>query len=784
MAVEPQKMQPVTEEELSQLPHEAMVAFAARCALRVWPIIGERGNFSFWGAFNRMYLLEIEKAVHKAILFSVNKLNSTVDITNEPIIASYAPIPNPKAAYARSSSFAALGAINDNTYVLSAASLAASATLNDFELNSVHRDDYEFLIKMPFSKGRKNVESFYQRPIWPRTTHPENWDEVENNFYKALESINYTKLFDRYQSGGAAYINLPLEKTADPEKPGLGDKVGKFVEEQVSKLVGSTSEFVKKTIFSIVSHKTKPALDVERHAGLMAQLLTNFRSERGQFVGIFGQWGRGKTYFWEQVKKIITNEKKPHFVAVEFQAWKYQDTPASWAYLYEILANHYIKSKHIFFLFRPIVSTWRKFKLNMFRGIWKKPLFTFLAVSVVGYFGLFLTGTLESILGKINLSEITDKYFVLTSGFAIPSLLILIYDKLKKNFSTKAMDLYERLTKKVSFTGLLGTQAEIQKELVVLLEAWFPNPLKKRLLLFVDDIDRCDEEKIIQIVDALRVMLEDENLVKRMIVLSAVDERILKRAIIKKYEKLVDEKWFENTIKYKDYINNLTREYMDKLFITGIKLMQLTSNQMGNFFKSLTSDDEESGRIVVNPEDIFKVNDAGQASPGSEEKNSANEKTGDPNNERIAKQNNSLENYADIKIVRSEQEKSDSSNEFELEIFEELILEGVVAKMPIATPRQIRIWYYRYLLAMRLLEPVLEGNSDEKNQKRISSLVAKLIYVYGRLYPIEEFKNLLPGYKKGRKTVTVNHKDFKVKVTIEPEISSKVFEVLEMVIAY
>ncbi len=74
---------------------------------------------------------------------------------------------------------------------------------------------------------------------------------------------------------------------------------------------------------------------------------------------------------------------------------------------------------------------------------------------------------------------------------------------------------------KMSFQKYLGLQAEIQKEIVFLFKTWIP-PNKifdTKILLFVDDIDRCDENRVIQVVDSLKVMLEDLEISKRLIIL-------------------------------------------------------------------------------------------------------------------------------------------------------------------------------------------------------------------------------------------------------------------------
>lgn len=79
-------------------------------------------------------------------------------------------------------------------------------------------------------------------------------------------------------------------------------------------------------------------------------------------VGIFAPWGRGKSYFFNKVKEKIharNNERQDAHVnydIVEFNAWKYQETPAIWAYLFETLYHH----KNLWFrLWYPFKHNWK-----------------------------------------------------------------------------------------------------------------------------------------------------------------------------------------------------------------------------------------------------------------------------------------------------------------------------------------------------------------------------------------------------------------------------------------
>lgn len=89
-----------------------------------------------------------------------------------------------------------------------------------------------------------------------------------------------------------------------------------------------------------------PALNVEKIAKVFAKYLINYNSKHTTtLIGIFGMWGRGKTYFFDKVKEYIlnTNSEEKKFYFCKFQPWKYQRQEAAWAYLYQKVLESYLE---------------------------------------------------------------------------------------------------------------------------------------------------------------------------------------------------------------------------------------------------------------------------------------------------------------------------------------------------------------------------------------------------------------------------------------------------------
>jgi hypothetical protein len=430
---------------------------------------------------------------------------------------------------------------------------------------------------------------------------------------------------------------------------------------------------VQRTTISFRADKTiNPVFGVEDIAEELAELLAQMRNEPGAMIGIFGRWGRGKTFLIDRTWKIL--QQTSSTIRVDFHAWRYPDTPASWAYLYENLSDIYAASEVWGAPLRWMHTKWKIFRLNYKRKGWI-PILKSLIIILCG----IVSWVLLNIVAKQQKEAISNlvKYLGIPITVAATAYQLLIH--LKKEYSSKAKDIFTKYASRHSFKEHLGLQAEIQKEIKNLLAVWIPEKKvkKKRIMLFVDDVDRCSEAKIIQVIDALRVMLDDEEISKRLVIVIAVDERILKRAINLKYADLV--KVDAAAPKQRESLQLLTTEYMDKLFITGVKLGDLSAQDRDHFFQ------------VFSEGDLYRedAKDIGPAVYRSSDKPEmlAEEEFFDDDLTKVSVTDSTRRTVPHYKLTMEEYE----------------IFRTTLRKHDNLTPRQIKIFYFRYLFAKNLL---------------------------------------------------------------------------------
>lgn len=436
--------------------------------------------------------------------------------------------------------------------------------------------------------------------------------------------------------------------TTDREEPqkNLPQKPKQGVDDNKSLLKEYNTE---ENYQKIKDENVEPCFDIDKLAeGFVRQIDTasDWNSSNVCMIGIFAPWGRGKSYFFKKLKEKIEerNRKKNssliNYDVVEFNAWKYQDTPAIWAYLFETI---YQNKKCCFRFFFSIIRNWS----TILRDI-----------------------ALLLLLFSVIIFVVSNECWVIIGvmGSGLVGLLINFFLK----FSNPAISLIRRYTKGISFCNEMGVQAEIEKELASLLKFWITdkNASNKRVILYVDDIDRCSETKMIAIIDSLRTVLENETIRKRLIVICSAEVEKLKLGIEYKYKTL-----FDNQQKNNGELKKIANEQLDKIFITGISLSPLTINQQIEFLNKLAMGESSSETKVVIEQDFGT------------------------NKTSLKDQDTSK---TDTKIL--------SNKEIVV-----LISKYIKEKNSKLTPRKIRIIYYRILLANNIISFIGESKIITEN---------------------------------------------------------------------
>jgi len=312
----------------------------------------------------------------------------------------------------------------------------------------------------------------------------------------------------------------------------------------------------------------KDGLGFDLHAHTLSEMIVRPGTIPPVVVGIYGQWGSGKSTFMRLVKKQLENwgpnykkdKNLPRLVCMDFNAWAYTDSIKLWTGLVEEISKQLDR------------------ELGILRRAWvwmKKKTWRLVGVGLLAFFPL-ITFILAEVL-NIAWNDLGTELKVLPWIVTLIDLLFILSRR------TPLTDPIQSLIEKVDKSEAEGVMNEIQKELREAIKH-FVNPkapkgkknikekIQKKTLkvvVFIDELDRCPIEKIVDILEAVKLFLAE----KIFIVVIAVDTRVVSEAI---------------QMHYKDLKNpDLAYEYMEKIIQVPVEVPKPTRSKIKEFVSEI-----------------------------------------------------------------------------------------------------------------------------------------------------------------------------------------------------
>jgi hypothetical protein len=434
--------------------------------------------------------------------------------------------------------------------------------------------------------------------------------------------LNITESDEKYF---LKYLSKQLSGTSPP--PGLFSEENKSIFDEIEN--GNRIELEKtisdKIPFHLDQVVKEDKLGREPAAKAFVRLIKNdiFTDELNHsfMVHLQGKWGAGKSSFLNFIKKNL-NSGDEKWIIVEYNAWQNQHIKPPW---WSLIDQVYLKSKE---QLKKLINRkacfhlWRK---EVLRRIWrysgwqKITAFFLFTVSIICifYFGDDLLTVFENSkeLTKTN-GDITDKSFISKLGdfgklvLTIASLLGTLYGFTKfitipffinssrdaESFVMKASDPMNQV--KQHFNDLVSNINNKEK--------------KRQLAIFIDDIDRCDKEFIVQLLEGIQTLFKD----KKVLYIVAGDKNWISTSFANKYEEFAS----ENVNK-----NQLGEFFIQKAFQLSFRLPNISEESKQNYWNHILgmNTDEESGKV----DSIEDLSDAQQTEIKSVLKESKSELT-------------------------------------------------------------------------------------------------------------------------------------------------------------
>lgn len=386
---------------------------------------------------------------------------------------------------------------------------------------------------------------------------------------------------------------------------------------------------------------TELRLDLEHYVQALARVLAEATGEL--CFALFGAWGRGKTTLARRLQRLLQEGMSGiRYNVVWFNAWKYRSAPETWAHLYEQLAAAAKDDGALASSARTIrtnilqrgigVVTVSLFALS----VATLPLSTKIDIAyragaiLVGALGVFASfwtafaanrtahvihrvwrhyGAIPSHRDKLGLqAAIGSDLCALLQGW-IPTpgegATRLSTERVDGNSSVRSpwpspiqyfalalsifsmsVSLWIGLGKATQPSGGLqwiGGLGWLIGWAGVAILVWKAGRRTNRILLVVDDLDRCRREQILEIIESIKLLVEEPACSARLQVVALVDDDVLVQAIEERFSHLIPS---GASIERR---HRVIREHIEKLFVGHLRLGALSPKDISDLISAFSS---------------------------------------------------------------------------------------------------------------------------------------------------------------------------------------------------
>jgi hypothetical protein len=459
-----------------------------------------------------------------------------------------------------------------------------------------------------------------------------------------------------------------------------------------------SEEAVEPKITSTADQHTRPdepasydSLGRERLVNALAPRLLEYDADRQNHqqdhltIGLLGDWGIGKSSVIRQLKQRLTDQKKykdigpVDYLFGEFNAWSYEHVDNIQAGMAHEVTIALTEAP----VFLPVLKKW----FHKSYVIYKYS---------VSLHGPRIMGNLLLILGTVIVGQTMELTTTLSKGVAGLTgigVIFFLFMEIKKVLSlplTEKLKTYLRLP---SYQKYLGMIPEMRKNIRTLCDICLgktgSDKNHRRLLFFIDDLDRCGVEGIVKTLEAVRLVLDIPN----VNVVIAMDQRVALPALACHYKAMSE-------FHQRDPLS-IARDYLAKVIHLPIRLQKPDDQGIALYLSDLWKDEGFFQRVfsaekeneVTGNEKAATAEQAESKSDGTETKTEGNEH---PSLQDIMRDLDRI----DVSSYLKKPDLEGAEPSFEQGFNEEQKLafyQGVI-KFNLRNPRQIKRLYNSYNL--------------------------------------------------------------------------------------
>ncbi len=315
---------------------------------------------------------------------------------------------------------------------------------------------------------------------------------------------------------------------------------------------------------------TEDFLNYEIHCNLIKEYVTN-PNLLPLTIGVFGDWGSGKSSIMRMLEKKLKNDKK--ILTIYFNSWLFEGYEDAKISLLENILLELSKKENL-------------------TDVGKKKLLELL--SRVDYMKLATDGIKKYGKNIIDIFSTGGVFTALEAGYS------MITNDTIEEITKDGFNNFDKYIKQEQDNTTKNSIKTFRKDFEELISATDYDSV----VIFVDDLDRCMPERVIDTLEAIKLFLSVPN---TAFVIGA-DERIIKHSISMHLQLHT----FNNNSEYLQNTQQIVTDYIEKLIQIPYRIPKLSPSEIesyNNLLFCMNSLKIEEFRLVCEAYTKFKLND-------------------------------------------------------------------------------------------------------------------------------------------------------------------------------
>ncbi len=422
----------------------------------------------------------------------------------------------------------------------------------------------------------------------------------------------------KYKAG--VYILRPGVLVDDEVREQVGDLLESAKKNAGGGIIKGIVSKIIKVLGRIATLRSDEVSDVddlgrETLIDAFADTIIHTDFNNGFTLALMGNWGEGKSSVMEILKRKLKERQKGRFDFALFNAWEYEQTGKTAAGLAQEVVKGLREKNFLKRQLQRVAFAYKENKLSLLIlvGFIISPVLIYLLRQY--YDPTLLTNYLKE---KPNLKEFLDG-LIKVAYVILPLFGISIFKKKTEHPLDIKLQTYFKLPDYGEHLGLIPVlKRHITTLCKLKLKRSIRIPLTKikigkdrKLLVFVDDLDRCKSIYIAETLDAIRLVMTIPN----VIVMICIDHRIAFKAIERHYRTLAEEEDGNSRSSAE-----VARDYLGKIIQLPVRLEPVKHGKLRNYVyeKLFLFEKEEWEHFEERPESPIVTPPINTSSPDSD----------------------------------------------------------------------------------------------------------------------------------------------------------------------